>query len=220
MGHCGALTAVPAAGETPAMRRFDEAARARLREAVREAEAQSDLEVVCRVVPRCDGYLDVALLAGVVTAIVALAVVLFAPFEVDPAWVLPVVLGAGLLVGVIVGRSPDALRLLAGARMEARVQERAEAEMHREAVTGTRRRTGVLVMAALLEDRIVTLVDLPLEGRAPRAAWAGAAQHGRGEGDLVERMAAVVAALGLVGREHVPPLAQNLNELPDEVRVG
>lgn len=203
------------------MRRFDEATRGRIREAVQTAEAKSDLEIVCRVVPRCDGYPDAAILAGAAAGLVMLAVALFAPFEVSPLWVLPEVVCVGALVGWGVGRWPAAVRLMVGRRRQAtRALERAEAELHREAVTGTRRRTGILVMAALLEDEVVTLLDLPLEGRAPRAAWTAAANRGRGPGDVVDRMIAVVEALGVVGAEHVPALADNPNELPDDVRVG
>jgi putative membrane protein len=200
---------------------IDDSTRARLLEAVRAAEARSDLEIVCRVVPRCDPYTDAALMAGAACGLVVLGVALFSAFVVSPLWVIPGVVAVGSLVAFCVGRWPSALRALAGRRrMAARALERAQAELHREAVTGTRRRTGVLVMAAVLEDQVVTLLDLPLEGRAPRAEWAAASHRGRGPGDVFTRMIAVVEALGTVGQTHVPALADNPNELDDDVRVG
>lgn len=203
------------------MKRFDEQVAERLRAAVAAAEGRSDLEIVCRVVPRSGGWRSVPWIVGCGVGVALLALVLFAPFSVDPAWVLPEVVLPAAALGWGVSRWPLALRALAGAgRLDARVLERAQAEMVREAVTATRRGTGVLVMASVLEDRVVTLFDHPLLGRAPRAEWEAAALKGRGPGDLVGRMLAVVEAVGAVGARHVPALDDNPNELPDEPRIG
>lgn len=203
------------------MLRFDKDTVERLRAAVAAAEAQSDLEIVCRVVPRSDPWAALPWMVGSAVGAALLIFVLFAPFTVQAAWVVPEVLLPAALAGWAVSRWPAAVRALVGRdRMDARVLERAEAELHREAVTATRRGTGVLVMASMLEDRVVTLFDHPLGGRAPRAEWEGAALKGRAAGTVVDRMVAVIDAVGAVGARHVPALANNPNELPDEPHIG
>lgn len=204
------------------LRRFDSDVKERIRAAVAAAESGCELELVVRVVPWSGSYRDVPLLAGAAAGALVLAATLFAPIYVDPIFVLPDVLAGGALVGWMFTRLRGARRLLTTTRRRrAQVEERALAEFHREAVSATRARTGVLLLVSMLEGEIALLVDHPLEGKAPRAAWDVIGRRGRADGsDVVERLLRMIADLGELGRQCVPPTTDNPNELPDEPRIG
>jgi uncharacterized membrane protein len=204
------------------MRRFDAAVAKRIQEAVARAEGGCDLEIVVRVVPASGGYRDVAAAVGAVVATISLALVLFAPFVVSPWWVLPDVVLTGLVATWLAARVPSLLRALTPpARLRSQALTGARAAFHEEAVGATRRRTGVLVFATVLEDEVLLLLDHPLEGRAPKVVWDTVAQAGaRGSADLAERILHVIEELGRTGGRHVPALADNPNELPDAPRIG
>lgn len=203
------------------MKRFDRAMADRIRAAVTAAEAGSAIEIVVRVAPASGGYRDVPWLVGVSAGTIMLAVALFAPIDVTPPFVIPEVALAGALGAWLARRVRLARWLTSPRRRAAQALEGARASFHTEAVGDTRAHTGVLVYASVLEDCIVVLPDRALEGRAPGATWGAVAKVGRAaDAALPERLLAVLAALGQLGREHVPCTEEDINELSDEPRIG
>jgi putative membrane protein len=89
-------------------------------------------------------------------------------------------------------------------------------------VHGTRGRTGLLVYLSLLEERVVLVPDLGLEGRVPSAAWSevrwsatGDSSRPRTQDDLVRG----IEQIGAILRARLPASGTDINELPDAPRI-
>lgn len=204
------------------MRRFDQATVDRITKAVATAEGGSAIEIVVRVVPRSGSYRDVALLVGFAVSLLALAAMLFGNFVVGPAWVIPDLVLLTALGYFATDRIPALVRgLTRAARRRQQVERGAEAAFYTEAISATRDRTGALVYCSALEAELVLVLDHPLEGRADGAAWgdiAAAARHP--DRPLVERLVAMIEALGTLGATVAPRSADDVNELADAPRIG
>ena len=144
---------------------FDEAARARVAEAVRRAEALSRGQLVPVVVEKSDAYPEVRWRGAVLAAALATAAVLAAGVPVEP-WELPVVQLLAGVVGALAAVWDPAERLLAGRRaMDEAVRARAVRAFHEHGLQRTAEGTGVLVFASLLERQAVVLGDHGIHAR-------------------------------------------------------
>jgi len=200
-------------------REFSEA----VEHAVRAAERGTAAELIVVVASRSGSYLDAALAAGGLVALVTLVVALFAPISLRPAAVAVEVPLAFALAAWIAHRAPVVLRALTPPHRMRRQVERAAAEHFvAEAVHGTRGRTGLLVYLSLLEERVVLLPDLGLQGRVPLAllqdvSWAasGDPSHPRSQADVLRG----IAGLGALLNERLPADGDDTNESPDAPRI-
>ena len=186
---------------------FSEADRQAIAEAARRAEGATSGEIVPYVVGACDAYPLVAWKAAVLGALVGLvggaAVHFFGGFWGGSVWlwvILPSV--AGALVCPLAARLSDPLRRwLVGERMlDLRVRQRAEAAFLDEEVFATRERTGILILVALFEHRVVVLGDAGINRAVADGAWEGIVSRvisGIREGRPSE---ALIAAIGDCGR--------------------
>lgn len=190
--------------------------------AVHDAERGTAAEVIVVAAARSGSYLDVALAAGGVAAMAALLVALFAPAVFRPLAVaieVPVVFG---FAAWLAHRLPPLLRALTPAARAKRQVERAAADHFlREAVHGTRERTGVLVYVSLLEERVVTIPDLGLQGKVPPAVWHDLPWSAGGEHDRPRSAADLVRGIEELGRRLkacLPADPGDVNESPDAPR--
>ena len=190
--------------------------------AVRDAERGTAAEVIVVVAARSGSYLDVALSAGFGGAMAALLVALFAPAVFRPLAValeVPVVFG---LAAWLAHRMPSLLRVLTpAARAKGQVDRAAADHFLREAVHGTRERIGVLVYVSLLEERVVTIPDLGLQGKVPPAVWHDLPWSASGEHDRPRTAADLVRGIEELGKRLaacLPARPGDLNESPDAPR--
>ena len=191
--------------------------------AVRDAERGTAAELIVVVAARSGSYLDIALSVGAASAMAALLVALFAPAVFSPTVIaveVPVVFG---LAAWLAHRTPRLLRALCpAARVRRQVERAAAAHFVDEAVHGTRARTGLLTYLSLLEESVVLLPDLGLEGRLPSAAWSevrwsatGDPTRPRTQDDVVRG----IASIGAILKARVPSDGNDLNESPDAPRI-
>jgi putative membrane protein len=205
---------------------FDEAARGRVAEAVRRAEALSRGQIVPVVVEKSDAYPEVrwrgALLAA---ALATLAVLAFrAPLTLAE---LPVVQLAAGLVGALVASWDPVERLLAGARaMDEAARARALRAFHENGLHKTAEGTGVLVFASLFEREAVVLGDHGIHARIGDAEWdraVAALVAGVRRGDPAAGFVDAIALAGARLAEHFPrdgAARAAPNELEDMIRVS
>jgi len=206
---------------------FDEAQRARVTGAVKQAEGQSRGQIVPVVVGRSDPYPEARFRGGLLgAALVTGAVLLWAPRPVTVAELLLVELAGGLL-GAWAALWDPLERLLIGRQAMAQaVRSRALRAFHEQGLHRTVEGTGVLIFASLLEHQAVVLGDHGIHARMGDEGWAEAV------GALVARMRrgqpteGFVEAIGRCGAKlqaHFPPGAGDApprNELPDALRVS
>jgi putative membrane protein len=138
----------------------------------------------------------VALIAGVVAALVAALAVLFVP--------------------------PLRPRLAGREKVERRIAQRAREAFLAYEVFKTRGRTGVLVCVFQLEHRVVVLADEGIHRVAPPGTWealaAATAAEMRSAGPAAALLRAVERCGTLLAERGLVRAAEDLNELGDEVR--
>lgn len=190
---------------------------------VGQAERGTSAELIVVVAARSGSYLDVALAVGGLAASAVLLVALFAPATFHPLAVAVEVPVAFALAAWMAHRLPGLLRVLTpAARARSQVERAAAAHFVSEAVHGTRGRTGLLIYLSLLEERVVLLPDLGLQGRVPAAAWsevrwsaAGDPSRPRSRDDVVRG----IAQVGAILKSRLPSDGTDVNEAADAPRI-
>jgi len=208
------------------VRFFDEAARARVTEAVRLAEARSRGQIVPAVVEKSDPYPEARFRGALLGAALATAAVLLLDLPLTLAELPVAQVAAGLLGGLLAAWDPLE-RLLVGPRaMEQAVRSRALRAFHEHGLQRTAEGTGVLVFASLLERRAVVLGDHGIHEHMGDAGWeqaVGVLVEALRAGDPGRGFEQAVACCGARLAEHFPRLEgapAPPNELDDVIRVS
>jgi putative membrane protein len=206
-------------------RHFDEAARARIAEAVRRAEALSRGQIVPVVVAKSDPYPEVRFRGAIAAAAVATGAVLalHAPLSLVELAILQLAAG---IAGALLASWDPVERVLAGGRaLDEAVRARALRAFHEHGLHRTAEGTGVLLFASLFEHEAVVLGDHGIHEkmagdwkRAVDALGAGMRASDPAKG-FVDAIALVGARLA----EHFPRDPSShppRNELEDAIRAS
>jgi len=202
---------------------------ARITSAVQAAERETNAEIVPMLVARSGLYRDAQYQAGLIAALMVLAVLLTCE-----AWWLPwgwhasnaawLVCGVSLAYasGTRLGRWAPVIRLLTTQdRMREKVIMRAERAFAQHVGGRTRDGTGVLILLSMLEKHIYVLPDRSLVERVAAERWKQVVQTAverLHQGDMVGGLSHAIHACGSVLAEACPGRpGDNPNELPDTV---
>jgi putative membrane protein len=203
-----------------------------IRVAVEAAEKRTRGEIIPMVVPASARYRDASHLAGLIVALVVLALLVTFGYgsgqwtwsKQHPGWI---VLGTltGYGFGNLMGRFPKMIRLLTPQeRMAMKVRLRAERAFYEQGLHKTREGTGILILLSLLERRAQILADQAINARVPPGTWESLVHdlvHGIQAGRHTEAFCHVVARCGDLLAAHFPAReGDNPNELPDELIRG
>jgi putative membrane protein len=204
-------------------RDFDEAARARVAEAVQAAEAGSRGQVVPVVVARSGAYPEARLRAALLGAAVVTAALLLSPLHVTLGE-LPLAQVAGAALGWALSWLAPVERFLVGRHhMDQEVRSRAERAFLDHGLHQTAEGTGVLIFASLLEREAVVLGDHGIHARVGDAAWqdtVAALVAGMKRGAPADGFVEAIRRCGARLAEHFPRgVAPTVNELPDAIKL-
>jgi putative membrane protein len=206
-------------------RHFDEAAKVRIAEAVRRAEALSRGQIVPVVVQKSDAYPEARFRGAILGAALATAAALLLGAPLSLAELAVVQLAAGIL-GALVAMLDPVERLLAGRRaMDEAVRARAARAFHEHGLHRTEEGTGVLVFASLFEHEAVVLGDHAIHAKMG-GDWEkalGALVAGMRAGDPARGFVDAIAICGARLAEHFPrdPTTHPPpNELEDAIRMS
>lgn len=203
-------------------RLLDVDARARLAQAVREAERASRGEIVLAVVRACDEYGGAPWRLGVLLAVAAYCG-LHAFAAPLPWWAYLAAQSLGLLAGHALARRDGVRRWLLGPGLvEERVHERARRAFLENGLARTQGRTGILLLVALLERRVVVLGDEGVHRALDTdESWqqvVDLALEGLRQGRAVEGLEAAIRRCGAILARHFPVSEErNTDELPNAV---
>ena len=205
---------------------FDDAARARVSEAVRRAEAGSRGQIVPAVVEKSDPYPEARFRGALLGAALATAAVLLLDLPLTLAELPLVQAAAGLLGGLVAMWDPLERWLVGAKAMDQAVRSRALRAFHEHGLQRTAEGTGVLVFASLFERRAVVLGDHGIHERMGDAGWGEVVQAllaGLRRGDPGQGFEEAVARCGARLAEHFPRqdgAPAHHNELADAIRVS
>ncbi|MCA9551100.1 MAG: hypothetical protein KC933_13785 [Myxococcales bacterium] len=194
----------------------------RLTAAVVELEGQTSAEVVVTVRSASALHREGDYLAGFLTALVVLLLLLYLPWPFA-LYTFPLEMTAGFVVGAVVSMRLPALRryLVMRAAKTRAVEQAARAAFHELGVSATTGRTGILVYVSLFERRVKLVGDLAVDRRVLEPGWSEA-ERGM-ERALVagdpEAFAAAMLGLGPELAVRLPRGEDDVNELPDEVQA-
>lgn len=201
---------------------LDDAARARIADAVHEAERHTSGEIVVCVARACDEYGAAGWRLGVGLAVMAfLGLMWWAPDPpVTPLLAFLGVEAAALLAGHALARLDPIRRLLvAESLMDERVMRRAFAAFTEHGLVRTTGRTGILLFVALLEHRVVVLGDEGIHRLlGPDESWDEVKELALGPirgGRLEAGILAAVRRAGAILAAHAPGGPRPLDELPN-----
>lgn len=142
-----------------------------LTERIAALETRTSAEVVMVLRPQSGSYRDLVLGTSLILSLIALGVLVYAPFEIHYDALVPAVL---VITGVAFGSLsawPGAIRRIAGApRLTAQAKEAAAAAFARHEVWGTRARSGLLIYYSHLERRLELIPDLGIKAAVPTGA--------------------------------------------------
>lgn len=202
---------------------FDETARKRAAECVAAVERETGAEMVI-VVRRISGRFRAAdYLGGFAIALLVLAVLIFHPHAFDEQYfpfevLLGFVLGASVTANVVPLR-----RALAGAAACAEsVRTAARAAFFDGGISRTKGRSGLLVYVSMFEKRVELVPDIGLDLGVLGPRWTelesrlASAVRAADFGAFLETLKSAAPLLA----EACPRCADDVNELPDEMRLG
>ena len=146
-------------------------------------ESATGVQLVTTLLPRCDDYPEIpwkAFAAGIALGTLLMGLAVLFPSipslqtlaSLTPELTLVLVLGAGLASGGLTIAVPVFARLfLSTARAEGEVRQAAQALFLEHELFNTGTRTGVLMLVAAFEHRVVLLADRNLRARLPAGAF-------------------------------------------------
>ena len=203
-----------------------------IREAVQRAERRTRGEIVPMVVPVSARYRDASYLAGLVVALVTLAVLMSLDYGWGlwrwtghhPGWMIVGALTAYAL-GSFIGRFPRIIHLLiSDERMAMKVRLRAERAFYEQGLHKTKEGTGILIFLSVLERRAQILADRAIDARVPPGTWDLLVRNlvqGIRADHPTKALCDAIAQCGDLLAIHFPAHGgDNPNELPDELIRG
>lgn len=138
---------------------------------VGDLESTSSAEIVVVVAPNSGNYRDAQLWVTIFFTWLVAAALIFMPLEITDLYLLPLVL-VGFLAGFGLSRNPFFKYLLVRPeRARRQVAEAAVLAFHREHVSATRERTGILIYLSREEKDLEIVVDYRVDALIPEAVW-------------------------------------------------
>ena len=190
---------------------------------VSQLESKSSVEIVVVAAEQSGSYRDVDLQAAFAFCVAGLLFAIHGPveFSVDMlvAWTV-LFYAAGSLIAA---RLRPLHRLLTSRRRRHnQVVDRARATFFEERIASTRERTGILLYLSGMEREALILTDVGVDARVPaalfhtlQAGWGGCSSLPQLEEKVMTQLPQLAEPLC----QALPRAADDINELPDEVRV-
>ncbi|HYX30477.1 MAG TPA: hypothetical protein VE863_18210 [Pyrinomonadaceae bacterium] len=198
--------------------KFDDTAAEAIGAAIREIEAKTNAEIVVAIRGRSGTYRHADYLFGAIVAFAGLLFVLFSRWEFHTYWI-PFDVILLFVIGAYLSSRFDWLRrLLTTQKFRAKAARAGAAAMFYEAgIANTSAENGLLIYLSLLERQMEIIADRGVLKSLPALKWNHAVFELKriGANPNPERLVAGMRELGELLAEHMPPVAENPNELAD-----
>jgi len=206
------------------MARFNQDYFEKVTRAVEEAEEKTSAELVVAIHPQSGTYRDVDFLFAALAAFVGLLFIVFNPWTVHSALLIPFEVALLFVIGALASATWPRIRrrLCRAKRRECQVRSAAAAMFFEEGVANTRDRTGVLVFLSRLEGQVEVIADIGVVRTVKPEQWGPcvfALQKIGSASDVAAALLEGIARLGEVLSEDLPPGEDNPDEIPNRPRT-
>ncbi len=141
----------------------------------------------------------------------------------DAGWHMPAALGGSFVLAFVLGRLRFIQRRLTWpSDLEHQVLMRAETEFHREGLSNTADKTGILIFLSLFERQAVVLADKGIASKIEKTVWGDVVQiilDGVRQNTLKENLELAIKRCGELLHKQFPIQTGDKNELPNHVIV-
>ena len=193
----------------------------RIAEAIHDAEAQTDGEIVCVVARSSSDYTYFPIIWASLAALCApWPLIGLTQLTVQRIFILQLLV---FIITLFVLSIPR-LRILLVPRVvrRSRAHRAAMEQFHIRGMSRTRERTGVLIFVSLAERYARIVADEGISARVPQKTWQDAVDRliaGCRDDKIADGLVAAVEMCGAVLARQFPLRADHVNELPDKVYV-
>jgi len=191
-----------------------------LREAIRQAEAKTQGEIVTVIAHASGNYFYYPTLWAAVLAILSPVVLLALPWSLGPLGIVELQLLVFVLLAVGLRWAPIKRRLVPRDQQRLYCARRAREQFLAQKLHTTRDRTGVLLFVSVFEQHVELLADAGIHARVPEGAWNTLIRHFTAriqDGQIGDGFVEAVNAIGTHLATHFPADGTNPNELPDHL---
>ena len=198
---------------------LSDADRARIVEAIREAELRTSGEIYCAITAASSGYRVFPLAWSAAAAlIVPLPLIYLTSWPVLVIYTLQLVAFLGMLY--LLTRRGVRHRIVPREVKRARAHQEALRQFTAHGLQHTEGRTGVLIFVSVAERYAEILADAGIARKVPAKVWDDAVRvliAGIAVGRAAEGFVTAIGQCAAVLSEHFPPGAINRNELPNAI---
>lgn len=201
--------------------KFDEDARVKLTDCVRQIETTTDAELVLVVRARSGSYRHADYLFGALLAFAGFLFLIFSPYDFHQYWV---AIDVALLFAIgafVTSRSNSLRRLLTTEKFRSEAVRTGAAAMFYEAgIANTNDEMGVLIYLSVLERQLELIADRGILKGVNALEWNQLLfeLHEAGRKADAPTLLAALENFGALLTKHLPATGENPNELPDAPR--
>jgi len=205
------------------MKFFNRDFQTRLYDTIAEIESESLIEIVVIVKAQSDRYADRPVWAGLIFSALVFTFLMFSHLVFGDFlfYVLTIV---SFLVGYTLSMQIKSLfrKLVGKKRMEKAVEKAARATFQKGGLRHTERKVGTLIYCSLFEQKVYILPDRGAEESLPIEEWQKLSQKLNAifaEPNPSESLLNVLAESKAVFNQFIPPVLNDINELPNNLEV-
>ncbi|MBN2356759.1 TPM domain-containing protein [candidate division KSB1 bacterium] len=210
---------------------FSEGDLSEIREAVHKAEGNISGEIAPVLVERCSPYSIAYYRAFILSGAIAAAIIIlidqwYSPFIFySPLISILTITAAAMLGTALIFFRPELKKLfISGAMMEQNIYERAEKYFLDQELYKTRQRTGILILVALYEKRVVIKADKGIAEVVEQNVWDELVDsfiaYGK-QGDIKAGLIKIIRDCAVLLQEKgFVKTEDDINELSDDVRIA
>lgn len=205
------------------MKRFNEAFRTKLYDAIKEIEDNSLIEIVVLIKPQSGLYRDIAAWTGIIFSFVLYSFFMFSPFNFDVYLIYAFTVLSFFAVYFLVMTFPQIVfKLIPAKRKNRNAEIMARALFQKGGLRFTSQRIGTLIYFSLYEKKAIVLPDRGAETSVPAQEWDNINQNFQAVFDsdnLPDAILSTLASCKPVFHQYIPPVDNDINELPDDLSV-
>lgn len=195
----------------------------RLWDAIAEIEGHSLVEIVVMIKPQSEYYTDISLWCGALFSFLSYTFFMFSHWVFGDYLIYTGTIGAFAL-GVVLSNSMPTLQrfLLSKARKKRHVEIMARALFQKAGIYNTYNHTGVFIYLSLFERLAYVLPDTTAQTALPFDEWQQLQQE---LNDIFNTANPAEALLQVLAKQkerfshYLPPVENDINELPDNLEV-